>query len=101
MIRRPPRSTLFPTRRSSDLFGECAQRRRHEWTYGRKNNRGIDSFRRHLIGTASPNRANFFSGLLCCFVAGAKENKEFPPFVNANFADQMGEVTKNKISKAR
>src|SRR5258707_2607071 len=24
MIRRPPRSTLFPTRRSSDLFGSAA-----------------------------------------------------------------------------
>src|SRR2546429_3696021 len=23
MIRRPPRSTLFPTRRSSDLIGQC------------------------------------------------------------------------------
>src|SRR2546422_6724895 len=26
MIRRPPRSTLFPTRRSSDLFGVAARR---------------------------------------------------------------------------
>src|SRR5437588_9498275 len=25
MIRRPPRSTLFPTRRSSDLMAECVQ----------------------------------------------------------------------------
>src|SRR5256885_16743445 len=29
MIRRPPRSTLFPTRRSSDL------RRPYEWAFGR------------------------------------------------------------------
>src|SRR2546422_2898826 len=27
MIRRPPRSTLFPTRRSSDLGSTCAARR--------------------------------------------------------------------------
>src|SRR5436190_8893552 len=27
MIRRPPRSTLFPTRRSSDLFSRSIQRR--------------------------------------------------------------------------
>src|SRR5256885_11800631 len=27
MIRRPPRSTLFPTRRSSDLRGICAGKR--------------------------------------------------------------------------
>src|SRR2546428_7639063 len=26
MIRRPPRSTLFPTRRSSDLIGPCGRR---------------------------------------------------------------------------
>src|SRR3970282_2833132 len=30
MIRRPPRSTLFPTRRSSDLYARCTEIRRQE-----------------------------------------------------------------------
>src|SRR5690348_17764530 len=36
MIRRPPRSTLFPTRRSSDLYGTYA----HE-QYGRNSSLGL------------------------------------------------------------
>src|SRR5256884_1914245 len=36
MIRRPPRSTLFPTRRSSDLFRESRPTENpHSWTQAR------------------------------------------------------------------
>ena len=81
-------------------FGECAQRRRHERTDGRKDNRSIEFFRRHLVGTAGPNRAKFFRGLLCCFVARPSEHEEFAPFVNRNLRDQMRGVAKAIHAKA-
>src|SRR2546430_12088389 len=93
MIRRPPRSTLFPTRRSSDLFGECAQRRGHEWTYGRKNNRGIDSFRRHLIGTRSEEHTSELqsqSNLVCRLLLEKKKKKA------ARYQYSRDRVTKNR-----
>ncbi len=56
-------------------FGERAKRRRDKQTYRCKNNRRIEFFRRHFVGTASPNRAKFFRFLLCCFVARASKRE--------------------------
>ena len=81
-------------------FGERAERCRDERTDRGKDNRGIEFFRRHFVGTASPNRAKFFRGLLCCFVARASEREEFAPFVNRNLRDQMRRVAKTVNAKA-
>src|SRR5256885_12778638 len=56
MIRRPPRSTLFPTRRSSDLLEVSQSVLTHEWSPAkcqRKGDRMDGSLKRKVVARAA------------------------------------------------
>src|SRR5205809_4501969 len=75
-------------------FRERMQRPWYERTDGCENNCGIEFFRRHLVRTARPYRAQFFCGLLCCLVARTRKHEQFASFVERHLRDQMRGVAK-------
>ena len=81
-------------------FGQGAQRRRYQRADGCEDNRSVQSFRRHFVGTAGPNRAKFFRRLLRCFVARARKHKKFASFIQRNLRDQTRSVTEPVNAKA-
>src|SRR5688572_32333502 len=60
MIRRPPRSTLFPTRRSSDLGAEC-RTVSHGEHHGRDDRRAPQRRRKQLGDARAAQRARFLA----------------------------------------
>src|SRR5439155_23889707 len=80
-------------------LGQRAERHWHKRADRGKDNCRIDFFRRHLIRTASPYRAQFLCGLLRCNVTWPRKHEEVAPFIKRNLCDQVGGVAKTINAK--
>jgi len=70
----PPHTTVPP-------FLGRGERGRHERADRGENQRRIERFGRHLVGTAGPHRAERAREILCCFIAGSCEGEDLPPLI--------------------
>ena len=91
---------MNPAANHNSAFREGAQCYRNKLTNRRKNNRGIELFRRHLVGTTGPLRAQLFRRFLSSLVACSREGKDFSALIKRNLCDQTRGIAKTVNAEA-